>query len=188
VWGLNATNLIAACKLKITPGDAEYEVQCFPGELTEEEGFIEQVVEEAITFNNAGSLNLQYQPDTQNIEIQALSQFYDAFGRVIAPNFASYGDTINEVEWISSTSYRGATERKVRRDEIVAVTALGNMIPVTGAIQVSYVIKSKKYNLRFRATVSPQGNIDGWDTAYVLSHYGNETGFLRIEPPSLKET
>ena len=182
----------ASCRVRVTPGDGLEHIGCAPGTLTlvaDDSGlptYEEEIVEETVTFSNAISINLSYQPESV-ISYQALSDFYDAHGNRVDVDFLSKGDTVTEADWVTSRSYTNAITRSVKNDELVA--ASGSVAkPVTGSAYVKYRISSRVYELVFEPTHNSAGMLNGWKTSYVFSYDGNETGLLIVTPPTLVES
>lgn len=187
----DTADLVAGCKLYVTPGDSSFTIHAYPGELISDmqdaEPLIVRSIKDVVTFNNSGSVNLSYQADS-NVQVTALSLFYDQYGDQVSPNFAKPGDRVQDVEWLSRTSYQNPIPRYVNANEIVVTNSTGKVINATGAIEASYTVKSKRFKLIFEQEISDSGTLAGWKESYVVTYDDNEVGQRRIDPPTYRES
>ena len=144
-----------------------------------------EFVTDLILFNLGFSAKLHYQP-TSSVQIIDTGNFLDKWGNTISPTFASPGDEIIEVEWLSENTYANPRQRTVKADEIVALTTGNKTVQVYGTARVSYTIRYKVYNVQFAQTSANRPE-DGFDTIHFLATYAKQATYLKIEPDSLKE-
>lgn len=138
---------------------------------------------DAKTFSGSSSINLEYIPSSTP-QITTQNQFLDTRGNPIVVSFLTAGDTVIEVDWITSNTYKNPRRRVVRENEVVAVTYGNKAIPVYGAIQARYAITYDLYELVF----DPVDKLDpykGWWDAHVVAVKGDFTSHILVSPPTL---
>jgi len=144
-----------------------------------------EYVTDLVQFNVGFSAKLHYQPSS-SVQIVDTGDFLDKWGNRITPRFATPGEDIIEVEWISERVYTNPRQRVVKADEIVALTTGNKAIDVYGTARVSYTIRYKVYNVQFTQTNAGRAE-DGYDTVHFLASHSDQSTYLKIEPPSMKE-
>jgi len=149
-----------------------------------QEGYKEEV-SDIIVFDTSYTAQLHYQPHSI-VKVKPTGPFLTKWGTSINPNFAVPGDEIVEVEWLSERRYTNPRRRIVKEDEIVALTSGNKTIDVYGAATVSYLITYRVFDVDFK-----QSNLsrpeEGWDSIHLLATHEEQTAYLYIEAPSLKE-
>lgn len=143
----------------------------------------EEVVD-IVTFNAGSSAKLKYQPASA-ISVDTFGPVLDEWGNSITPTFAKPGDKVTEVDWISEHTYTNPRSREVREDEIVALTANNKTINVYGSAKAKYTIRYKVFDVTFKAaSFLPE---DGYNNIHMLATYQEQSEYLFIEAPSMKE-
>lgn len=138
---------------------------------------------EALNFSGSQSVNLQY-PPKGSISLSATSaQALTKFGTETSVAFAGPGDWVNEVEWSGPSTYKTlAANRKVREDEVVAVTTIGRRtVPCYTFVEARYTSEYLLYDVLF--TFDPELN---WYGPAMLMAYDSDGSMvsMTLEPPS----
>lgn len=140
-------------------------------------------VRQAISFSGAQSANLEYPPEGKVQIVQVSANALSVFGGKVSVRFAGPGEWVNEVKWLTSTTFEMIQGRRVvRDDEVVVVTALGtNTIPCYTFAEAGYTSDYYLFDVLFNWDAA----IGWYGPAMVLAVDGQgRMGSLQINPPA----
>lgn len=135
----------------------------------------------ALVFSGKHSVGLPY-PVQGSITVVGGTQAVDLFGNTVNVTFRRPGETVNEVVWLDSNTFRLVGARTVRDDEVVVVTSSGNnTIPCYTFARAQYMSPYYAYNVSFN-----WDNGLGWYAAaqVIVSAPDGRQGSLEIDSPS----
>lgn len=175
--------VFAGCKVRVYPKTSVTfrGVNCAVSSSPVAEGV--KGIRASYTFSGSQSVGLEYPPSGAVSVSSVLSSAVDLFGGEVDVSFRKGGDWVNEVKWLSSGSYELLEgSRRVREDEIVVVTSLGNnTIPCYTFCEAEY---TAEYNL-FDVLFNWNYDKEWYEKAVVIAFTEDgRMGYLELDPPS----